>query len=742
MAERDPEKRVKSASSEDKEQANAGNSEKVRKFLALAHARFKLSAEAESEVRVAALDDMEFSIGKQWPTDIETQRTTEGKPCITMNRLPQTIRYVTNEQRQQRPAAQINPVGNGASVERAQIREGIVRHIETNSEADIADDTAFDAMVRCGFGYQRIVTDYSGDEGDEQELFIRWVRNGFTGYDDPSAQLPDKSDRNFFFFIQDMPKEEFEHEYPHAAMAGLKDFTSVGDAAPDWANSEKQTIRVAEYFFVERSKDGRKRKVKWAKISALDILDGDKDATDGRYWPGEEAAKYIPVVKVVGDDLDLNGKQHQAGLVRHMKSPMKQYNAMTTAATQAAMLGPLAQWVISEGQIEGHEEEWRLSNRKMTAALVYKDKSVNGTPAPAPQKISAEPPIQAFVGLLSRAEMDLQACAGVYNPALGKESSSDQSGKAITSLQQRSDVNTLNFSDNLARAIRFRTRILLDCIPKVYDTHRVMRIINPDGTVRHVVTHMGDDQADFAKELADKEDIKEIFDLGIGTYDCTISVGPSYQTKRQQAADTQLQLLKILPPQVAQILMDLVVRNMDIPQSSEMADRLKKSLPPQYLDEGSGDPKQQLMVLQAQMQQVTQQNQQLQAVNGDMLKVLQQKTIEQKGKLDVEHLKILGQIVAAEINTKSQDESERRTMFFDMLNQLGLQTHDVARAAQDHANTLQAGQQDAANKSAQMAQGAGHASAQSAQDAAQSSAQSSQDAGQQMAQQAAQPAGE
>jgi hypothetical protein len=710
---------VKSSESQESEQQQGAKSEKVRKFLALAHARFKSSADAESRVRQEALDDMEFSIGNQWPDDIYQQRTTEGKPCITMNRLPQTIRYVTNEQRQQRPAAQINPVGSGASVDRAQIREGIIRHIEVNSEADIADDTAFDSMVRCGFGYQRIVTDYAAEVGDEQELFIRWVRNSFTVYDDPTAQLPDKSDRKFCFFIQDMPAEEFKQEYPNAAMAGLRDFTSLGDASMEWANSEKQTIRIAEYFFLEKSKDSRRPKVKWAMISALDILDGNDEATDGRYWPGEDASRYIPLVKVVGDDLDVNGKQHQAGLVRHLKSPMKQYNAMTSAMTQSAMLAPVAPWIAETRQIEGYEEDWRLSNRRATAVLRYHAVSERDTPVPAPQRVSSEPPIQAFGVLLARAEMDLQACAGVYNPALGKESSSDQSGKAINSLQQRSDVNTLNFSDNQARSIRFRTRILLDCIPKVYDTHRVMRIINPDGTVRHVVTHNGADQAEFAKELAQQQEIKEIFDLGIGTYDCTVSVGPSYQTKRQQAADTQLQLLKLLPPQVAQILMDLVIRNMDIPQANEMADRIKKQLPPELLDEGQSDPKQQIIQLQAQLKQIALQNQQLQAVNSDMLGVITKKTIEQKGKLDLEHLKILGQVLVAEINTKSQDQQQRLEMFNDMLAQLGEHGHEAASAAQVHAQEMQKQQQAAANQSALTSQQAGHQSAQSSQDASQ-----------------------
>src|SRR5690348_12572974 len=97
-----------------------------RDFMALALERFQLAEEAESANRRDSLDDFNFRIGNQWPADIETQRTSDGRPCLTMNRLPQFIYQVTNEQRQQRPSAQVNPVGDGADEETAEIFQGII----------------------------------------------------------------------------------------------------------------------------------------------------------------------------------------------------------------------------------------------------------------------------------------------------------------------------------------------------------------------------------------------------------------------------------------------------------------------------------------------------------------------------------------------------------------------------------------------------------------------------------------
>lgn len=704
--------------------------DKTKKFLAQAMDRFKLAAEAESDLRKNSLDDLDFSVGKQWPADIESQRDLDGRPCLTMNHLPQFIRQVTNEYRQQRPQAMINPVGSGSDVDTAEIFQGAIRHIEVNSDSEVADDHAFDCMVRTGFGYTRIVTEYANEDTNEQELRIKRVKNQFTVYFDPNSVEPDYSDAAWCFIIQDMPIDTFKEQHSSSAIASLNEFTSIGDQSPGWATAD--TIRVAEYFVVETSSkkyfyldDGKKveilpegiqavnsreitqRKVKWYKINAIEIME-EAD------WPG----KWIPVIPVLGEDVDVDGKRYLAGLVRNAKDAQRMYNYWNSAATERIALAPKIPWIMAEGQDENHEKEWAQANVKNYSRLVYKPVSLNGSALPPPQRTTVDSQMGDFALMIRQADNDLKSSIGIYDASLGQKGP-EQSGKALEQRKMQGDLATLNYSDNAARSLRHRGRVLLDLIPKIYDTPRLQRIINPDGTVKHV--GMYNSQKTTEKPNINDEEgkaLKKIYDIGVGSYDVTVSVGPSFQTQRKEAAATQLELMKSLPEQ-APFFADIAVRNMDIPQARELADRLKKMLPPQLQEFDDNDPEALVQKLQMQLQQMTQQQEQLVAhlnaaqneietkkVESDAKKEIVQ--IQESTKLVIEKAKIDADVLKAEITTKAQVASERGQMYMEVWKELhgseretkGM-AHEVGMKSmdQEHEKELSAAQAAQAEQS-------------------------------------------
>ena len=244
-------------------------------FLSLAFDRFRLAEEAEGTSRRDAMDDFEFSTGKQWPADIVTSRAVDGRPCLTMDLIQAAIAQVSNEQRQQRPAGSVNPVGDGADVETAEALEGMVRHIETNSDAEIVYDTAFDHMLRGGFGWWRLVTEYVDDRSWDQEIKIKWVKNPFMVHMDPFASEPDYSDAAWGFLWDDIPMKEYKRDYPDSQLASITEFGALGDVPPDWIT--KDTVRIAEYFHVE-----------W-ESHKLDLLSDGSTAWDGEILEGSDA---------------------------------------------------------------------------------------------------------------------------------------------------------------------------------------------------------------------------------------------------------------------------------------------------------------------------------------------------------------------------------------------------------------------------------------------------------------------
>lgn len=678
--------------------------------------RFQLVAEADSSWRAECLNDLQFSIGDQWPATIKSQREKDGRPCLTMDQLQQSTMLVCNQYRQQRPAIQVNPVGSNADVDTAEIEQGIVRHVEVNSDAELAYDGAHEQVVRTGFGSWRLLSDYIDDESDDQDIFLVPIRNQFSVYWQPGVP---QEKATWAFIVTDIPVDTYKSEYKDSKLASLDQFTSEGNNAPEWVT--KEYVRVAEYFTVEDVEAGKKRpkkQVRWRKINAVEILDG---GPEGKELPGSS----IPIFTAYGQDLDVNGKRHVAGLIRNAKDAQRMYNFQNSAATEALALAPKAPWIIAEGQIAGFEKMWEASNTSNQAYLPYKQVDVAGKPAPPPQRNSVEPPIQAMMMLIRQASMDLKASTGLYDPSLGQRKG-DESGKAIEHLQSQGDIATFNFSDNMARAMRRCGRLLLEWIKEIYDVPRVQRIIMPDGTIKHVVIHNGADQAKAAQELL-TEKITKIYDIGVGRYDVTISVGPSFQTKRQEAVATQLELLKSLPPNVAPMVIDLVVRNMDIPQSREMADRLKKMLPQQLQDDDDSDPEIKVQKLEQTLQQMSQQHELLTKALQEAHQVITTKQIEQQGKTEIAQLQEQSaqaiakmnndaKVAVAEITTKSQEVAERIDWLKSVWSDLHGAAHDAAiQAADQHhekgmqqadlAHQAQMGQQDAAHQSQLQAEG-------------------------------------
>lgn len=695
------------AQSDDAEQKETAAKEA---FIRLAKERFKLCAEAEQYNRKEALDDLEFRAGKQWPDDIQNERNMDKRPCLTMNHIPQYIRQITNEQRQQRPAIQVNPVGDGADVDTAEIIQGIIRHIEVNSDADIAYDTAFEHMVTSGFGYWRIVTDYADYKSFDQELCIKRIKNPFTVYFDPAAVEPDYCDARFAFIVEDVPISEYKQQYPNTEAAGLPDFVSIGDEAADWAT--KDTIRVAEYFHVEekpqtlvqlsdgtvtdlesvpegaqiiRRKSTVERKVIWSKINAIEVIEEQE-------WPGY----YIPIIPVLGDDIDIDGKRHLIGLVRNLKDPQRMYNYWVSSATETIALAPKAPFLVPEGADENHEVEWAEANNRNFSKLTYKAYDEHGRQLPVPQRQIYEPPVQAFNMMTKQADNDLKAGAGIYDASLGQKGP-DQSGRAILARQKQTDIATLNFSDNLARSIRFTGKQLIDLIPKIYPAPRVQRIINPDQTVDYRGIYNSENTPNPPMMMHQGQALQKVYDIGVGHYDVSVSVGPSYQSKRQEAVASQLEMAKAYPPLMG-IAGDLVVGNMDWPGAKQMAERIKKTLPPQLQDGDDSDPEVRLMKLQSQLQAISQQHEIMAKLLNEKNQIIETKQVEQQTQIEIAKIRAGAQVASAEITAKSQNLRARAQMEADEMQMFHDSAHEVGMSQMEHKQALQQQAVQAANQ--------------------------------------------
>lgn len=618
-----------------------------KEILRVARERFQLAVEAESKIRQDALDDLEFRAGHQWPDEVKNERERDARPCLTINRVPQFIRQITNDQRQNRPSIKVSPVDDKADVDTAKIHQGLIRHIEYNSNADIAYDTAFEGAVTKGFGFFRIITDYVNPMSFEQEILIKRIRNSFSVYLDPTSKEPDGSDANWGFVFEDVPKDDFKAEYKDAELSNMQDWKSIGDNSDGWITDG--TVRIAEYFYkefkqvdlvllsngevlekdklpstlpfgisIKSERTANVPVIKWCKINGIDVL-------EEREWPG----RWIPIIPVYGDEIDINNERTLEGVVRHAKDSQRMYNYWASTETETITLAPKAPFIVAEGQItKEYEPLWKSANRKNHAYLPYKPTSLAGQPVGAPQRNVFEPPVQAITNARMQAADDLKATTGIYDSALGAQSR-EVSGVAIRGRQAQSQTSNFHFIDNLTRSMRHAGRVILDLIPKIYDTARVARIIGEDGEqqivkINQVFEHQGQ---------------QKIYDLGAGKYDVTVETGPSYATKRQEALASMLDLTRSYP-QITQFAGDLMVKNMDWPGASEIAERLKKTLPPGIADDKDDKKPQVPPEIQNQMAQMNQMIEQLTHHLNEANDKIKTKSIELESRERIEFAKI------------------------------------------------------------------------------------------------------
>jgi len=634
---------------------------------------------------------IEFRAGMQWPEMIRRDREDPNqdggpRPCPVLDKTNQYVRQVINEERQNRAAIRIRPVDDDADPETAEIFNGIIRHIEDKSEAIEAYTTAGEHAIDGGFGYWRILADYSDPLSFDQDIRIKRIPNRFSVALGPHTEV-DGSDAEEAMIWEDIDKKAFKSKYPNAKEAGI-------EAGESWTT--KDTIRIAEYFYIEHKptkihlmdddsvltdekfkeligrieehnqmlmsmpppepvtvpdpatgqpimiqppmpepvqlpepKDSREtviRQVKWCKLTAAEILE-ERDLV----------GTYIPIVKVTGNEIVMpDGKSRLSGMIEDMMDSQRLHNYAHAGFIEDVALAPRAPWLAEEHQIEGYEQEYADANRRPISVLKYKSvSSEDGHMMPPPQRIPKAGLDSAWQQMLANTEHGVAAAVGMMAPNAQEGMQGLQfnsmSGLALGRMESRGMTVNYHFPDNLARSIQHTGRILLEWIPKYYDTQRVVRIIGEDGEEQKVKLNP-EQQAAVAPEMNEFEkEIGKIYNLNVGTYDVTVSTGPSYAAKRQEAVDNQLKIVEARP-EMLPIIGDILFSNMDAPGSEEISERLKVLLPPEIKQAEQAEDQDIDPAVAAAMQQVEEMAKALEA-KGQELATMQQLLNDEAAKI-------------------------------------------------------------------------------------------------------------
>jgi Phage P22-like portal protein len=559
----------------------------------------------------------------QWDPQDLSGRRENNRPCLTVNLTDAICRRVVNACRENRPRIVVHPVSNGADVQTADVLDGLIRHIEYRSSAAYAYDSAVENAVHGGFGFISLDGDYASDTSFDQELSIGAYSNPLICYMDPNSRLPDGSDMDYFIESSFMKRTEYRIKYGALDSDGWK-WAGPGDDMPDWSNKEE--IRIAKYWRVERKKGTLYRYVVPGPTPRLDsgfevpagakvvqerpsykriircyLMTGFK-VMKSTTWPG----KWIPRVPVYGRRLDLNGRITTKGMVRDLQDPARLYNYSQTAKTESYAMQAKVVWFGPEGFTEGHENAFRDMNRKPIVVAEYKPTvGPDGQRDPPPMKVEPPSANQGFAEWGDSTKSDFLAVAGMpHDPDVDKKGEV-VSGIALRKRQGIADVSNYDFYDNLTRSLNHLGRIIVDVVPYFYDTPRIIRIIGEDGQA---------EQTAINQKIIDpmtQAVLRVHNDLTVGEYEVVIDTGPSYQTKREESSEKQLELLTTpLGELIASSAGDLVVRSLDFANSDSIADRLMAMTPAAQMDKVQNMQPDQLKAMVAGLQQQLQQERQ------------------------------------------------------------------------------------------------------------------------------------
>lgn len=790
----------------------------VDPIIAEARERWNQCNEKEDKQRTSTLLAKQFRAGDQWPAGIKLARegstATQGvaaqppRPCLTVDRLSPAIRQISNQIKGAHFAITVLPNGFGADTDLAKIYQGYIRRVQVNSRAESPVEWAADQAIEGGFGYFRLRTDYvaQDDKGADtdpiglfdQELLMERIPNNLSVYCDPHANKPTRSDALFYFVTEDLSKDEFKRRWPKADVRSLEDFAATGDMK-SWV--DEHTVRIAEYWRIKFEdikvallQDGslswgkdipddtdqikakrtiRKPVVECYTINAVEVLEKYE-------WTGSK----IPLIPILGEELNVDGQVVLRGVTQEGMDAQRMVNYAYSGAIEIFSLGSKSPYIVEEQQLANYKDIWQTANTFNYSYLPYQH--VNGVEAP--HRDQSEAPIQAAVELMVKSEDAIKATTSIYDPALGKSTSSVQSARLQQSLQAQSDLGASNYPSNVQRALIYAGELMVEVIPRITRPGQVLQILGddeqPDQAMlgQHYIPHEGQPvpttpqgqpvnpqgqpappPQGFPQDPGIIQSLVKFYDPSKGRYAVTVDVGKGSATKREEGSAALGDLIPHLPPPMAAALTPEYIENLSFDGAHKAAEIARKALPPELQQQEDGQqqiPPQIQAQLQAMGQKLQQAEQFIQTKQAEQQGQIEQAKIKASADLQTTQMEIQSRERIAMIQASAQlsavgakVDAENARSFVDALeNRFAGQleahmkhltqmheaiqathdrAHEVGMAAVDHQKALEQGQQAHAQSLEQGAQSNANAleQGQQAADLAPEPAQGGNDAG-------------
>lgn len=643
----------------------------------------------------------------QWEPEVWSKR--RGQPRYTFDKCNPIVNQIAGAIKKADFDIKIRPAGGDASKETAELFDGIIRNIETTSNASTIYSRAGRNMVAAGVDGWMVVQKWADAESFDQELAIEYIPNFWDSvFFDTNSQMPDRSDAEWAHKLTAMSKRAYEEKYPEGSGTSV----GQGKSFSTYYNKPDQVI-VGEYYWIKQTtktlvqmsngavyvEDEEFAKVA-DELAALGVTEKSRRTRparsvwlrhyDGSGWldeAQETVFEWIPLIPAYANFNIVDNKIIYHGVIEKLLDAQRVHNYVMSRYVGDVALSPKPKLWMTPEQAAGHTQKLATMNTNNDPVALYNH--IEGQQPP--YRDGGALPSPALSELSAITTTAITQASGLFASNMG-DNPSLQSGVAIEQLQERGDTGTIDYFQSLEVAICHTAKIIVNAIPKVYDSERLVRILYEDGT---------HDMLTLNNVVTDQQTGEPVVlnDVSKGRYDVTCSAGKSFSSRRQESVAAILEMAQV-DPTIIQEGSDVLLKNagaagLDIIAERKRASLLKAGIIPesqwtdeeiQQVQQAAQNPQPDAAMLLAQAEMLKAQAEQANAQNKQAELQLKAMELQQRSQLDAAKL---GQKGQADAISAQQKQREFDLKLEAMAQQIALANQKEMRETQQAVISMQ-----------------------------------------------------
>jgi len=539
---------------------------------------------AEHDSRNAMDESIKFHGGEQWEDFVK--KMYDGRPQYTFDQTKPTVSGIWAEMAMNDYAAKVDPVGEGATEDQANLRNDILRAIYSQSAFDDTSTKVGKKGIIGGFGAVKIRAGFIG-ESFYQDIIIDYVPDAHRRvWFEAGSELQTREDANHVHVLSaNISQEEAKRRW-----GKRRTYVSVDD---DRQHEEeykpKDRITIGEVFYkrfyqkdIYLIDDETNTVTDDAGLKRMGIEKGSKAILgtrsarcfdvysrkyDGKNWLGEAkktAFKLLPVVPMYAY-FDVNdGKVMFEGAIARIIDACRVFNYSESRKVEESVLAMRQKLAVDDRVIGQYSDEFTNINRDPRAVIPFDGAAADKIKhAFGPmQTIGGAAPNPAVTEISNDMLRNVQISTGRANAIDQVANDSDYRADLRESM---GSVGTFEYYKGYKVFLEQVMKVCLGAVPIVYDTRRKLTRMDEAGQTSEVEVNSVDATGNILN------------DLTVGKFTSTVSISDNMESRKAQANDGIISLAQFDPSIVTRNT-DILASNMSAPGMDLVADRERERL--------------------------------------------------------------------------------------------------------------------------------------------------------------------